>query len=163
MFEWFVRVTQHVSKLNVNAPLRRGRFNIAPRMALLLLALAPVSGCISSGFDLGLSDEPGPDTTILSGSIDPALGSSTDDAIIADAVATANIKPGLLQDVPWNNVATGNFGSVSFIRENKTVGRVCRDFIVSKHSYDGISQYTGEICRTRLTKSWTLKSLSEQG
>ena len=128
-----------------------------------MLALIPLSGCISSGFDLGLGDDPGPDRTIQSGSIDPAIGGSSDDAIIADAVATAKIKPGLVQDVPWNNIATGNFGSVSFIRENKSVGTVCRDFIVSKHSYDGISQYTGEICRTRLTKSWTLKSLSEQG
>ena len=154
-------MTQHVSKLNVNAPSRRGPFNFAWRSALFTLALIPVSGCVSSGFDLGLDDEP--DTTIQSGSIDPSIGSSTDDAVIADAVATAQIKPGLVQDVPWSNIATGNFGSVSFIRENKSVGKVCRDFIVSKHSYDGISQYTGEICRTRLTKSWTLNSLSEQG
>ncbi|MCY6381670.1 RT0821/Lpp0805 family surface protein [Hoeflea prorocentri] len=154
-------MTQHVSNINVNALLRRGTLNITWRLALFALVLIPVSGCVSSGFDLGLSDEP--DTTIQSGSVDPALGSATDDAVIADAVATAKIEPGLVQDVPWSNIATGNFGSVSFIRENKSVGKVCRDFIVSKHSYDGISQYTGEICRTRLTKSWTLNSLSEQG
>ncbi|MCP4314670.1 MAG: hypothetical protein GY789_01185 [Hyphomicrobiales bacterium] len=103
-----------------------------------------------------MSDKP--DRSILSGSI-PV---STDDAIISNTVAEADIKPGYSQDIPWNNISTGNFGSVSFIRESSSVGKVCRDFIVSKHSYDGILQYTGEICRTRLTKSWSLKSLNEQ-
>ncbi|WP_419913611.1 RT0821/Lpp0805 family surface protein [Hoeflea sp.] len=123
--------------------------------AAAAVALATLSGCVSSGLDLGVGNKP--DTSLLSGSIDPALDTASDDAIIADAVAEAKIKPGYIQDIPWNNAITGNFGSVSFVRENKSVGKVCRDFIVSKHSYDGVMQYTGEICRTRLTKSWSLK------
>lgn len=123
---------------------------------MLLLPLVSISGCMSSGLDFGLSDKP--DTSIISGSV-PA---STDDAVISDTVAEAKIAPGYVQDIPWNNNMTGNFGSVSYIRESSSVGKICRDFIVSKHSYDGISQYSGEICRTRLTKSWSLKSLNEQ-
>ncbi len=119
-----------------------------------------VAGCVSSGLDLGVEDKP--DTSLLSGSISSAIDTASDDAIIADTVAEAKIKPGYVQDIPWNNAVTGNFGSVSFVRESKSVGKVCRDFIVSKHSYDGIMQYTGEICRTRLTKSWSLKSLAQQ-
>ncbi|MDA4844827.1 RT0821/Lpp0805 family surface protein [Hoeflea poritis] len=128
--------------------------------AVLLTVLVAASGCVSSGLDLGVEDKP--DTSLLSGSIDPAVDSSSDDMIIADTVAEAKIRPGHVQDIPWNNATTGNFGSVSFIRESSSVGKVCRDFIVSKHSYDGVAQYTGEICRTRLTKSWSLKSLSQQ-
>lgn len=111
---------------------------------------------MGAGLDFGLSDKP--DRSIISGSV-PI---STDDAIISNAVADAEIKSGYVQDIPWNNDTTGNFGSVSYIRESSSVGKICRDFIVSKHSYDGISQYSGEICRTRLTKSWSLKSLNEQ-
>ena len=111
---------------------------------------------MSSGLDLGLSEKP--DRSIISGSI----AVSTDDSIISGAVAEAEIAPGNVQDIQWNNDTTGNFGYVSYIRESSSVGKICRDFIVSKHSYDGISQYTGEICRTRLTKSWSLKSMNEQ-
>lgn len=128
--------------------------------AVLLSALVAASGCVSSGPDFGIEEKP--DTSLLSGSIDPAVDTGSDDTIIADTVAAAKITPGYVQDIPWTNAATGNFGSVSFIRESSSVGKVCRDFIVSKHSYDGIMQYTGQICRTRLTKSWSLKSLSQQ-
>lgn len=123
---------------------------------MLVLSLVSTVGCTSTAMDFGLSEKP--DRSFHTGSI-PA---STDDTVIGTTVAEADIKPGYLQDIPWNNNSTGNFGAVSFIRESSSMGKVCRDFIVSKHSYDGILQFTGEICRTRLTKSWSIKSLNEQ-
>ncbi len=87
---------------------------------------------------------------------------ATDASIITNAVAEAKIKPVLVQDVDWSNPTTGNFGTISYISETSSVGKICRDFIVSKHSFDGVSQFTGEICRKRLTKTWSITSLNEQ-
>lgn len=111
---------------------------------------------MSVGFDFGLPQKP--DRSIVSGSVP----SQSDDSIISKTVADADIKPGNVQDIEWSNETSGNFGFVSYIRETRSVGKVCRDFIVSKHSYDGISQYSGEICRKRLTKSWSLQAFNEQ-
>ncbi len=111
---------------------------------------------MSGGLDFGLGNQP--DRTSITGSIPFA----TDASIISNTVAEAKIQPGLVQDVPWSNRNTGNFGTISYIRETSSVRTICRDFIVSKQSYDGISQYTGEICRKRLGKSWSIKSLNEQ-
>ncbi len=111
---------------------------------------------MSGGLDFGLMSQP--DRSIISGSIPVA----TDASVIINAVAEADIQPGPVQHVPWSNGNTGNFGTISYIRESSSVGTICRDFIVSKQSYDGISQFTGEICRKRLGKSWSIKSLNEQ-
>lgn len=111
---------------------------------------------MSSAFDFGLSSKP--DRSIISGSIPPV----TDVTVISNAVAGADIDAGIFQVVPWSNDSTGNFGAVSYIRESSSLGNVCRDFIVSKHTYDGISQFSGEICRKRLTSSWSLRTLNEQ-
>lgn len=111
---------------------------------------------MGTSFDFGLASQP--DRSIVSGSIPAA----TDASIISNAVSGAKIKPGPVQDVDWSNPTTGNFGTISYIHETSSVGTICRDFIVSKHSFDGISQFTGEICRKRLTKSWTIRSLNEQ-
>lgn len=111
---------------------------------------------MSGGLDFGLMSQP--DRSIVSGSIPVA----TDASVISNAVGEADIQPGLVQNVPWINNNTGNFGTISYIQETSSVGTICRDFIVSKHSYDGISQLTGEICRKRLGKNWSIKSLNEQ-
>lgn len=111
---------------------------------------------MGTSLDFGLTGQP--DKSIVSGSITAA----TDASVISNTVAEAEIQPGLVQDVDWSNATTGNFGTISYIREISSVRSICRDFIVSKHSFDGVSQFTGEICRKRLNKSWTIKSLNEQ-
>lgn len=120
-----------------------------------------VSGCLGGG--LGLDSVVTPDTSLHSGSIPYNADDFSDNEVIRSTVAQADVSDGFIQDIPWLNTANGNTGTVSFIRDNSSVKKICRDFVVSKHSFDGISQYTGQICRTRLTKSWTLDSLDEQG
>ncbi|MDF2369483.1 MAG: RT0821/Lpp0805 family surface protein [Rhizobiaceae bacterium] len=134
-------------------------FNIPGSMMILLVALVSTSGCMGG---MGLDVTGGPDTSLYSGSIPVSGEDATDRFVIRDTVAQAQLGSGFVQEIPWFNSENGNSGTVSFIREESSVGKVCRDFIVSKHSYDGIAQYTGEICRTRMTKSWTLNALDLQ-
>lgn len=140
-----------------------GRKRYFQRGLLLLVfgvAILPTAGCLSGG--LGLGGGPGVDKEFVSGSIPVYPMLQTDDDIIKSAVSEANTKKGSFQNIPWTNVGSGNSGIVSYVGERRTVTEICREFITSKHSYDGIAQYHGNICRTRMGKTWTLESIEEQ-
>lgn len=112
---------------------------------------------------LGLGGSPGLDRDFVTGSIPVPPALLSDDDIIKAAVAGANLKNGNLQNIPWTNEVTGNTGIISYVRERRNVSEICRKFVASKHNYDGISQYNGKICRTRMGQSWALQSIEEQG
>ncbi len=107
----------------------------------------------------GLGLDPAPDRSMVTSAIPDPL---SDEDLIRNAVADADVTKGMIQDIPWINPGTGDGGSVSYVRESGRVGQVCREFVVSKHSYDGVAQYLGEICRARLRNDWALKSLEMQ-
>ena len=126
---------------------------------LPILAFA-LTGCMGGGFALELGQAP--DRSFISGSIGNEQAPPSNDDIIRDTVAGADLGSGLWHDIEWTNPATGDGGVVSYIREDRAVGSVCRAFIASKHSYDGIAQYQGEICRSRMSRDWTLQSMEQQ-
>ena len=103
-----------------------------------------------------------PDRSMVTSAIPDSVANLTNEDLIRLAVADADVKKGMIQDIPWTNPKTGDGGTVSYVREAGKVGQVCREFIVSKHRYDGVSQYQGEICRVRLGKDWVLKSIEMQ-
>ena len=115
------------------------------------------------GDGLALQLGPAPDRGMISGSIGNIPTVISDNDIILDAVAQADVKTGPWQDIEWNHPATGDGGVISYIREKRSARSVCRSFTTSKHSYDGIAQYNGEICRARMSREWTLKSIKRQG
>ncbi len=128
---------------------------------VLCAATGPLAGCMTNG--IGFSTFAQPDRDVITGSIGDYPALQSDDDIIKTTVAEANVKQGSLQNIPWSNIATGNGGIVSYVGERRSVTEICREFLASKHSYDGISQYHGKICRTRMGKSWTLQSIEKQG
>lgn len=125
------------------------------------LATLPMTGCMSSGF--GLGGKAGIDEQLVTGSIPVYPMLQSDDDVLTTAVSEANPKRGSLQTIPWSNIATGTTGTISYVRERRSVTEICREFVTSKHSYDGIAQFHGKICRTRMGKTWTLDSIEEQG
>jgi|GEM_PF-789930 len=156
-----ITVTLPYLPLTNNAA-RRHRFfcRLAGALCLGASCLA-VSGCLGDGLALQLG--PAPDRGIISGSIGDTPTLPSDDDIIRDAVAQADVKTGPWQDIEWNHPGTGDGGVISYIKEKRSARSICRSFITSKHSYDGIAQYTGEICRARMGREWTLKSIEQQG
>ncbi|MCR9138858.1 MAG: RT0821/Lpp0805 family surface protein [Alphaproteobacteria bacterium] len=124
-------------------------------------ATLPLSGCLSSGFGLGGNSEV--DQQLVTGSIPDYPMLKSDDEIITSAVSEANTKRGSLQNIPWTNIGTGTTGTIVYVGERRSVTEICREFITSKHSYDGIAQFHGKICRTRMGKTWELESIEEQG
>ena len=123
-----------------------------------LCATLIISSCVSSGLGLGS----GPDRGVVTGSISAVPELLSDDDLIKMTVAETDVTQGFIQHLPWANLETGDGGVVSYVRENGGVRQVCREFIVSKHSYAGVAQYMGEICRARMSQDWTLKSMEKQ-
>jgi len=125
------------------------------------LATLPMTGCLSGGF--GLGGKSGVDEQLVTGSIPVYPMLQSDDDVLTAAVSEASPKRGSLQTIPWSNIATGTTGTISYVGERRSVTEICREFVTSKHSYDGIAQFHGKICRTRMGKTWTLESIEEQG
>lgn len=110
--------------------------------ALLLLA-----GCGSRGFSL---ESAVPDRALTTGSI--ARGAPADSAALSDeatirnAVSSAVVEDGTAAEQGWANAATGSRGTIRRIAEARDSGRVCRDFEVTRESYEGIHLYRGRTC-----------------
>ena len=125
------------------------------------LCLLVLHGCTTRGLELGLS--PAPDRSLTTGSISATSDVLSDDDVLVQAVSGADIKKGSLQYIPWLNPETGNSGVVSYVGQKRGVTEVCREFLTSKQQFDGIAQFHGSICRTRMGKTWSMKSLEKQG
>ncbi len=138
-----------------NALMRKRHFG---HRAGVLCAAFVVSGCVTGGLGIGTELDRG----AVTGSITAVPSNLTDEDIIRQTVAEADISTGFIQHLPWANLTTGDGGVVSYVRENGKTTQVCREFIASKHSFDGVAQYFGEICRARLSRDWTLESMKKQ-
>ncbi len=141
-----------------NALVRKWYFGSGTALTCTLCTMLLVSGCLGSGLGLGT----GPDRSTITGSISTVPDVLSDDDLIKMTVAEADVTKGFIHHLPWANLTTGDGGVVSYVRENGGVRRVCREFIASKHSYDGVAQYMGEICRARMSQDWTLETMEKQ-
>lgn len=115
-------------------------------------ALLFLAGCGAGGFSLEKAEV---DRSIVTGSISPSAttpgdaGMASDEATIRNAASSADLQGLANQAVPWANSATGSRGTITALAEtgDATRGR-CRQFDVSRESYDGVTMYKGAICMT---------------
>lgn len=125
----------------------------------MLLVLA---GCGAGGFSLEKAEV---DRSIVTGSISSGTSNTTDagmasdEATIRNAASSADLQGLTNQVVPWANSATGSRGTITALAEtgDATKGR-CRQFDVSRESYDGVTMYKGSICMTP-AGAWQMQDL----
>lgn len=114
-----------------------------------VLALLVLGGCASGGFSLSKAET---DPTILTGAIGDAPGATasaeqiSDEATIRNAVSSADIESLKGAPIPWANADTGARGAISSLVEHKSAGMLCRRFVTSRESFDGVALYNGQVC-----------------
>jgi hypothetical protein len=120
-----------------------------------------LTGCMS-GLDL-FSDSK-VDTTVRTATV--SNGNSerlTDEITVRNAVSSADLARTEGSPIPWANSASGSAGVISSIAENQdTAGRPCRDFVTTKHSFQGIANFTGRTCMGN-SGEWLLLAFDRQG
>ena len=85
----------------------------------------------------------------------------SDEATVRNAVTSADLVKLGEASVPWANTATGSAGVVSHIREARNEGHVCRDFMTTRHSYEGLAMFSGQACLTG-SGDWMLTAFDRQ-
>lgn len=87
----------------------------------------------------------------------------TDEITVRNAVSSADLARTGGNAIPWANSASGSAGVISSIAENQDrSGRTCRDFVTTKHSYQGIANFTGRTCMGN-SGEWMLLAFDRQG
>ncbi|MCP8895027.1 hypothetical protein KYK29_08805 [Shinella daejeonensis] len=120
-----------------------------------------LSGCMGS---LDLFSPGDVDTSVKTSSVRPAgTESASDEATIRNAVSSADLDRAAGNPVPWANSTSGSAGVIDAITESKDdTGRLCRDFLTTRHSYQGIAYFRGKTCVGK-TGEWLLLNLTRQG
>jgi hypothetical protein len=137
---------------------RHRRPGAAALVAVFAALLA--SGC-GGGFSL---DRFGADKSLTTSSIgDPSA--RPDSRASDEAAITATITawmPGMTppDTVPWVNSNTGSTGAIARIADTAERGRQCRDFTVSRESFDGVGFYRGRACSAN-GGPWKVETLEE--
>ncbi|MBN9054113.1 hypothetical protein JQ506_04005 [Shinella sp. PSBB067] len=133
-------------------------------LALVAVMMSGVvlSGCMS-GLDLFSSDS-NVDKTVRTSTVSNGNADRlTDEITVRNAVSSADLTRTAGGPIPWANSASGSAGVISRIAENQdSVGRPCRDFVTTKHSYQGIASFTGRTCMGN-TGEWMLLAFDRQG
>lgn len=135
---------------------------LALSAAILLIGLS-LAGCTSSLDLFGSSEKV--DRTIATGTVPGAAQHTgtalSDEATVRNAVTSADLAKLNDASVPWANTATGSAGVVSQIREARNDGHICRDFMTTRHSYEGIAMFSGQACLTG-SGDWMLTAFDRQ-
>lgn len=124
-------------------------------------AAAFLSGCMN---DLDLFADSKVDSTIrTSAAVNGSGERLSDEVTVRNAVSSADLTQAAGNPIPWANSASGSAGVISAIAENRDdAGRTCRDFVTTKHSYQGIANYSGRTCLGN-SGEWLLLSFDLQG
>ncbi|WP_421579165.1 RT0821/Lpp0805 family surface protein [Shinella sp. M31] len=128
-------------------------------LAAVTTSAAFLSGCMSG---LDLFEDSKVDSTIRTSTV--ANGERlSDETTVRNAVSSADLAQAAGQPIPWANSASGSAGVISTIAENRDgAGRTCRDFVTTKHSYQGIANYSGRTCMAT-SGEWLLLAFDRQG
>ncbi len=122
---------------------------------------ALLSGCMS-GLDLfsdSKVDNSIRTSTVANGSVERL----SDEVTVRNAVSSADLTRSAGSPIPWANSASGSAGVINTIAENRDdAGRTCRDFVTTKHSYQGIANYSGRTCLGN-SGEWLLLAFDRQG
>lgn len=127
----------------------------------VMMSGVTLTGCMS-GLDL-FSDSK-VDTSLRTSTISNGNAERlTDEITVRNAVSSADLARAGGSPIPWANSASGSAGVISTIAENRdTAGRTCRDFVTTKHSYQGIANFTGRTCMSN-SGEWLLLAFDRQG
>jgi len=123
----------------------------------------PLAGCGTRGFSLEEAvPTHAPDRTLVTHSIsrsqpdmslDPAVASDKD--TIRNAVTSAIVDEVGADGIGWANAGTGSRGAIRQIAERQEDNRLCRRFLASRESFEGIHLYRGETC-LGAARIWTM-------
>lgn len=120
------------------------------------VACLALSGCMSG---LDIAGGASVDTSVATGSVPTGRSSDTvsDEVTVRNAVSSADIERTGGAPIAWANTSSGSAGVISNIAETRDNGTLCRDFITTRHSYQGIAQFRGRTCLLQ-TGEWHLMS-----
>jgi hypothetical protein len=129
-------------------------------LAVMMCGTA-LSGCMS---DLDLFSDSKVDTTVRTATVQNGNSERlTDEITVRNAVSSVDLARAEGTAIPWANSASGSAGVISNIAENQdSAGRPCRDFVTTKHSYQGIANFTGRTCMGS-SGEWLLLAFDRQG
>ena len=126
-------------------------------------AVLSLSACVSSGLDLFSSSKV--DRSVATGTVPqpaPTSDSISDEMTVGNAVTSADIQRLEGRPLPWANASTGSAGVIDTIVESNASGVVCRQFRTSRHSYQGVANFSGRTCLVGLGE-WQLLSFQQAG
>jgi surface antigen len=86
----------------------------------------------------------------------------SDEQTVRNAVSSADISKPEFATIPWANTSTGSAGVINSIREENNGSYVCRNFVTTRHSYRGISNFQGKACLVG-SGEWQLVNFKEVG
>ncbi|SMF46239.1 outer membrane surface antigen [Xaviernesmea oryzae] len=140
----------------------KGLLLLGRRAAVCLVGLS-LAGCTSSLDLFGSAEKI--DRNISTGTVPGApqhTGATlSDETTVRNAVTSADLERLGNASLPWANTATGSAGVVSQIREARNEGHICRDFMTTRHSYEGIAMFSGQACLTN-SGDWMLTAFDRQ-
>lgn len=127
---------------------------------LVIIAVAATLSSCTSSLDLFGGDKV---DRMSTGTIQAKRNPTTmsDEVTVQNAVSSADLSKVSMSPLPWANTTTGSAGVVSSIREGRNQGHICRDFTTTRHSFEGIAQFTGQTCLTN-SGDWMLTSFDRQ-
>ncbi|APH71189.1 hypothetical protein BSQ44_07235 [Aquibium oceanicum] len=108
-----------------------------------------LSGCASRGLDL---DSLAVDATITTNATGAGKAAAPDAERLSDEVSIRNaVSSANLDELPdgrihWANPDTGSRGEISRIVERREDTTLCRRFIVSRESFQGVALHSAEVC-----------------
>jgi hypothetical protein len=131
--------------------------------AVALVSFFTLGGCVGGGMDYLSSAKV--DRSVTTGTLPTApvtTDSISDEATVRNAVTSADLQKLNGQTVPWANASTGSAGVIDMIVESNASGVVCRQFRTTRHSYDGIANFSGRTCLVGQGE-WQLLSFQQAG
>ncbi|MBM7045148.1 RT0821/Lpp0805 family surface protein [Rhizobium lusitanum] len=131
--------------------------------AVALVSFFTLGGCVGGGMDYLSSAKV--DRSVSTGTVPTApvtTDSISDEATVRNAVTSADLHKLNGQPIPWANASTGSAGVIDTIVENNAAGLVCRQFRTTRHSYDGIANFSGRTCLVGQGE-WQLLSFQQAG
>lgn len=129
----------------------------------LAIVAVMTSGALLSGCMGGLDLFDDKVDTVRTSAVATSAERLTDEITVRNAVSSADLAHTAGSPIPWANSASGSAGVISTIAENRDMaGRTCRDFVTTKHSYQGIANYSGRTCLGS-SGEWLLLAFDLQG
>ncbi|MCM2294522.1 RT0821/Lpp0805 family surface protein [Allorhizobium sp. BGMRC 0089] len=129
------------------------------RLAAVAAVSLALGGCVSNTMDV--ADSAGVDRSIATGTIPVQPEKKSDQDTVRNAVSSADVSKTGQSPIPWANAATGSAGVITSLSEERTNGVVCRDFVTSRHAYDGIANFYGRACMVG-DGQWQMVNFTQQ-